>query len=178
MVNYAKAEDTYALGETEELLASDVSAPPSEGDVEAFWTNRSTQCDVIKRMFDLNALPCSYDYISYDTQCLANARMPISPNLQEVYLSNVLYAEYSVGGVWSNSLANVFKIVPQSFGVWPNIDNVTYCFQPNKLTTLDASFGSVELDQAIQQTFELSLKTISISGLNELKTLNMNYADL
>ena len=54
-------------------------------------------------MFKLKALPCSYDYISYDPQCLGEMRMPISPNLQEVYVSNILYQEFSVTLLWSGS---------------------------------------------------------------------------
>ena len=119
----------YAIGDIEDALTTEYADYIFVNDIQAFWQNQTTRCDVIQHYFGLNALPCSCDYISYDPHCLANARMPISPNLQEVYLSNVLYDEYSVGLVWSKSMLMLTSDL--FLGESPEFNNYRFYFQPN-----------------------------------------------
>ena len=89
MSRYTRAGNNFDLGEAEQQIASGpgLFTPPTKNEIAEFQTNKTLNCEVVKRIFGLNALNCSYDYISYDTQCIACMRMPISPKLQEVYLS-------------------------------------------------------------------------------------------
>ena len=51
------------------------------------------------------------------------------------------------------------------------------CYQPNELKTLDVSFGNIRFSSTAQLIMEeFALRNISITGLYDLKTLNMNYA--
>ena len=122
-------------------------------------------------------IPCRYDYISYDAQCYNNVRLPISPNLQEIYLSNIFYHSYSVGYVWADSLIQLSFFLPIE-----TRDNIQFatCFQPNRLKTIDVSFGNVmPTPTFLRPVMETEiLESMEISGLYQLETLNMNYAEL
>ena len=73
-------------------------------------TAREEKCRMVKCLFGLKQLPCDYDYIAYDENCTFNTRLPISRNLHEVYLSNVLYPEYGVGLLWSRAWSMVMEL--------------------------------------------------------------------
>ena len=167
---FTTADDAFSLGEYEEAvndLFTDISYNLEEN--SEFWSNRTMQCDWLKSQFYVNTLPCSYDYISYDPQCLANVRMPISPNLQEVYISNMFYNEYSIASMW-------YKMM--QLAAWNEADKLfsrTSCLQSNKLKLLDISFGSIQISGTLNMR---KVYKSEISGLEQLETFNANYANL
>ena len=102
--------------------------------------DREEQCHNVKCLFGLEHLPCDYDYIAYDENCTFNIRLPISRNLQEVYLSNVLYPEYGVGLLWSRTWNRLRAL---DTGPQDDLPKLRTCYQPNKLRKIDASFENI-----------------------------------
>ena len=101
---------------------------------------RQEQCEFLKCAFNMEHLPCDYDYIAYDDNCTFTTRLPISRNLQEVYLSNALYPEYGVGLLWSRTWNRLRAL---DTGPQDDLPKLRTCYQPNKLRKIDASFENI-----------------------------------
>ena len=67
---YTRVKDitSEAHLENQRIFWQDCNFTISEQVMRGLNSNRTLQCDVIKCIFQLNALPCSHDYISYDPQ--------------------------------------------------------------------------------------------------------------
>ena len=126
--------------------------------------DREQQCRYLKCLFGLEHLPCDYDYISYDNSCTFGTRLPISRNLQEVYLSNVLYPEYGVGMLWSRTWNRLRYLSTREV----SLSQLITCYQPNKLKKIDVRFETMLVSTLVMDEYN------SLQFYNHSKILGLS----
>lgn len=128
------------------------------------WSNKHQQCAMLKCVFDLDYLPCDYAYGGHDVTCDAGLRLPVSRNLEEVYLTELLYPDYGTDWLaFRNQMVNV-NGTPLGFSI---------CYQPNKLRIVQTSFKQLYVFNKYPYNTAYYQK-LRVSGLESLETLFLN----
>ena len=167
------------------IAALEEGAMPSLSDCRLFsldhqlnWTDRHVMCRIVKCFFELEQLPCDYDYIAHDAEnCWFSIRLPISRHLVEVYLSNTVYPGFGVGMVWSRAWHRLGDLNTGSISKHMLFQT---CYQPNMLRKIDASFDTIVVSPfvLVANDSTVDYNNTQIVGLDSLETLNLDFAKM